>query len=141
MKKLSAVALSAATLALALNGGASLASGGSGSGGGSTSTSTSTGAWPAAYPLPTSPGTVTAQSSTRATVRSTDTVATVMDKLDALYAAKGCSAHVAVNKPAQYFCVNPATHKTDEIYFTFAALDPKPTDASRSQTNAFYVKG
>ncbi|NUR09401.1 MAG: hypothetical protein HOQ22_09195 [Nocardioidaceae bacterium] len=140
MHKLALAALTLGAAALVLNGGASLASGGSGgSGGGGTTTTTTSGTWPSAYPLPA--GTVTAQSATRATVRSTDTVATVMATLDALYAQKGCTEHVAVNKPADYFCVNPVTRKTDEVYFTFAALDPKPTDASRSQTNGFYVKG
>jgi hypothetical protein len=46
-----------------------------------------------------------------------------------------------VNKPKDYLCANPATGKSDEVYFTFAALDPTPSDSSRSQTNAFYVKG
>jgi len=27
-----------------------------------------------------------------------------------------------VDRPENYFCTNPATHKTDQIYFTFAAL-------------------
>lgn len=46
-----------------------------------------------------------------------------------------------MNKPRDYLCFNSSTRKTDEILFTFAALDPKPTDPSRSQTNAFYTKG
>jgi hypothetical protein len=53
----------------------------------------------------------------------------------------GCNQKLAVNRPKDYLCVNPVTHATEEIYFTFAALDPTPTDASRSQSNAFYVKG
>lgn len=102
----------------------------------------SSAAWPTAYPLPVHPGTVTAQTSTTATVRSTDAVYTVRSKLDQLYVAqKGCQLRLAVNRPKDYLCFNAATHKTDEVYFTFAALDPKPTDASRSQTNAFYVRG
>src|SRR5262245_26522762 len=110
MHKLAVAALTLGSAVIVLNSGASLASGGSGGGGGTTTTS---GAWPSAYPLP--GGTVTAQSATRATVRSTDTVATVMARLDALYAQKGCTEHVAVNKPADYFCVNPVTRKTDEV--------------------------
>jgi hypothetical protein len=46
-----------------------------------------------------------------------------------------------VNKPKNYFCHNASTGKTDEVYFTFAALDPTASDPSRSQTNAFLVKG
>jgi hypothetical protein len=46
-----------------------------------------------------------------------------------------------VNRPRDYLCRNAATGKTDEVYFTFAALDPTATDPARSQTNAFYVKG
>ena len=100
------------------------------------------GTWPAQYPLPTDPGTVLSQSSTTAVVRSTDVVLTVRDKLDHLYLdLKGCSLRLAVNKPRDYLCYNPATNKTDEVYFTFAALDPSVTDPSRSQSNAFYVKG
>jgi len=100
------------------------------------------GGWPAAYPLPTSPGTVISQSSTTAVVRSTDPVLAVRDKLDTLYLTqKGCTRKLAVNRPKDYLCRNLATGKTDEIYFTFAALDPRPTDPSRSQTNAFLLKG
>ena len=63
-------------------------------------------------------------------------------KLDQLYVTQeGCTLKLAVNKPKDYLCTNPATGKTDEVYFTFAALDPTPTDASRSQSNAFLVKG
>jgi hypothetical protein len=136
---------------LALGGGVATAKGGggggsgSGGGGGSTpppSTLPATGVWPAEFPLPTNPGTVISQSSTKAVVRSTDTVATVTGKLDALYVnQKGCTLRLAVNKPKDYLCANSATGKTDEIYFTFAALDPTATDQSHSQTNAFYVKG
>ena len=75
-------------------------------------------------------------------MRSTDTVQLVNSKLDALYVTqKGCTEKLAVNRPKDYLCRNAATGKTDEIYFTFAALDPTATDPSRSQTNAFYLKG
>ena len=148
-KKLAGINLSVAALAvvLAVSGGAAVAKGGgggsgSGGGGGSTPPPASGGTWPTAFPLPTSPGTVLSQSSTRATVRSTDTVSVVTSKLDALYVdQKGCTLRLAVNKPKDYLCANPATGHTDEVYFTFAALDPTPADPSRSQSNAFYVKG
>ena len=132
MNTLAKVAVSTTTVALVvLNGGVAAASGDS-----------SSGTWPSAYPLPTDPGTVLSQSSSRAVVRSTDTVATVKRKLDALYVTnKGCTLKLTVNKPKDYFCVNPVTHKTDEIYFTFAALDPTATDPSHSQSNAFLVNG
>ena len=138
MKKLVRITLSAALLAavLALGGGVATAKGGSG---GSTPSS---GTWPAAFPLPTSPGTILSQGSTKAVVRSTDPVAVVLSKLDALYVTqKGCTQKLAVNRPKDYLCVNSATGKTDEVYFFFAALDPTPTDPSRSQTTANYVKG
>ena len=135
MKKLSLISVPTAMLAvvLALGGGAAMAKGGGGGGGGSSGGGgTTSGTWPAAFPLPTNPGTVTAQSSTRATVRSTDTVTVVQSKLDDLYVnQKGCTLHVAVNRPKDYFCAE------GEVYFTFAALDPTPTDPSRSQSNAF----
>ena len=136
MKKPAVIAVSTATLALVvLTGGAGMAQGG----GGSTGT---TGTWPAALPLPTSPGTLVSQTSTRAVVRSTDSVAVVRSKLDDLYVTqKGCTLRLAVNKPKDYFCYNSATRKTDEVFFTFAALDPTASDPSISQTNAFYVKG
>jgi len=130
--KLAAVAASTATLAaVALSGGAATASGGGGT----------SGAWPStSYPLPINPGRVISQTSSSAVLRSSETVATVRDRLDYLYVTqKGCTAKLVVNKPKDYFCKNPATGKTDEIYFTFAALDPKPTD--RSQTNAYLVRG
>jgi hypothetical protein len=131
MNKLAAIAMSTATFAVvSLNAGVASASAG-----GSTS-----GAWPTGYPLPTSPGTVISQTSAKAVVRSTDTVTVVKNKLDALYVTqKGCTLRLVVNKPKDYLCRNPATGKTDEIYFTFAALDPTATDASHSQTNAFRV--
>jgi hypothetical protein len=92
--------------------------------------------------LPTDPGRVVAQSATTATVRSTDTVAVVKGKLDTLYVTqKGCTLRTAVNKPKDYFCHNASTGKTDEVYFTFAALDPTAGDPSHSQSNAFLVKG
>ena len=132
MKKPAVIAVSTATLALVvLTGGAGLAQGGG-----------STGTWPAGLPLPTSPGTLVSQTSTRAVVRSTDSVAVVRSKLDDLYVTqKGCTLRLAVNKPKDYFCYNSATRKTDEVFFTFAALDPTASDPSISQTNAFYVKG
>jgi hypothetical protein len=102
----------------------------------------SSGSWPAAFPLPTTPGTVLAQTASTAVVRSTDPVAAVHSKLDTLYLTqKGCTLKLAVNKPKDYLCYNTATSKTDEVYFTFAALDPTAADPSRSQTNAFHVTG
>ena len=100
------------------------------------------GTWPDDLPLPTNPGTVTSQSDTTAVVRSTDTVLEVATKLDVLYITqKGCTRELGVNKPRDYLCHNPETGKTDEVLFTFASLDPTSTDPSRSQTNAFYIKG
>ena len=132
MKKLTVLSVPAAILAVSLSfgGGAAMARGGGGGGG---SGGGGGGTWPSAtFPLPTNPGTIISQSSTRASVRSTDTVATVQAKLDNIYVTqKGCVSHPQVNRPKDYFCPN------GEIYFTFAALDPTATDASRSQTNAF----
>ena len=140
MNKLASLTVAAATLAvLVLDGGAAVARGGGGSssGGGSAS-----GTWPASLPLPTNPGTETSQGSTTAVVRSTDEVAVVRSKLDDLYVTqKGCTLRLAVNRPKDYLCTNSATGRTEEVYFTFAALDPTAADPSRSQTNAFYVKG
>jgi hypothetical protein len=48
---------------------------------------------------------------------------------------------LGVNRPRDYLCYNPATSKSEEVLFTFAALDPKLTDPSVSQTNTFYVNG
>lgn len=145
MKKLVGITLSVATLAvvLAVSGGAAVAKGGGGGGGTPpASTSPPSGAWPAAFPLPTNPGKIISQSSTKAVVRSTDTVQAVNTKLDNLYVTqKGCTEKLAVNRPTDYLCRNSATGKTDEVYFTFAALDPTATDSSRSQSNAFYLKG
>jgi hypothetical protein len=128
--KIAAIAVSTATLGVVLlTGGPAGASG-------------STGAWPTAYPLPTQPGRVLSQTSSTAVVRSTDTVYVVKQKLDNLYVdQKHCTIRVAVNKPKDYLCRNAATGKTDEVYFTFAALDPKPTDSSVSQTNAYVARG
>jgi hypothetical protein len=132
-----AVPLVALAAVITLGGGVATADGGSGGGGGGQS-----GTWPAAYPLPLDPGTLVSQSSTTAVVRSTDTTTTVESKLDALYVTGlGCASRAAVNKPRDYLCFNAATRKTDEIVFTFAALDPTATDPSRSQSNAFYNKG
>jgi hypothetical protein len=129
MNQLTAIAVSTATLAVVLNGGAAMANGGQ-----------SSGTWPAALPLP-SPSRLISQSSTTAVLRSTDSVAVVMSKLQVLYVTqKGCTRRLAVNKPRDYLCHNPATGKTGEVFFTFAALDPTATDPSRSQTNAFYAK-
>jgi hypothetical protein len=132
MKKPAAIAAFTATLAVVvLNGGPGMAQGGA-----------STGTWPAGFPLPTNPGTLVSQSPTRAVVRSTDSVAVVKSKLDDLYVTqKGCTLRLAVNKPKDYLCYNPATRKTDEVFFTFAALDPTATGPSISQTNAFYIEG
>ena len=132
MNKFAAIAMSTATLAVVvLNAGAASASGGG-----------STGTWPVAFPLPTNPGTVLSQSSTTAVVRSTDQVGAVQAKLDALYITqKGCTQRLGVNRPRDYLCYNPATRKSDEVLFTFAALDPTVTDPSLSQTNAFYIRG
>lgn len=102
----------------------------------------SSGTWPAEFPLPTENGTVTSQSSTTAVVRSTDDVATVLSTLDHAYVdLKGCSRRLAVNRPRDYLCSNPDTGKTDEVVFTFAALDPTASDPSRSQSNAFLSRG
>jgi hypothetical protein len=130
MKKLAAIALSTATASVVvLTGGTAQGSG-------------SSGAWPAAFPLPTHPGRVLSQTSGTAVVRSTDTVFVVKQKLDQLYVnQKGCTVRVVVNKPKDYLCRHPATGKTVEVYFTFAALDPKPTDPSVSQTNAYLGRG
>ena len=132
MKKFAAIATSTATLAvLVFNASAASASGGG-----------SSGTWPAAFPLPTTPGTLLSQSSTTAVVRSTDQVGVVQAKLDALYITeKGCTQRLGVNRPRDYLCYNPATSKSDEVLFTFAALDPTVTDSSVSQTNAFYIQG
>ena len=132
MNKFAAVATSTATLAvLVLNPGSASA----GQGG-------SSGAWPAAFPLPTQPGTVVSQSSTTAVVRSTDTVEVVTGKLDAVYITQmGCTQRLGVNRPRDYLCYNPATHKSDEVLFSFAALDPTVIDPSRSHTTAFFFKG
>src|SRR5262245_15364863 len=131
MHKVAAVTVSAATLAvLTLDGGQTMAGGGT------------TGTWPTGFPLPTAPGTVVSQSSTSAVWRSTNTVLVVQRKLDRLYVSqRGCTRRLAVNKPRDYLCHNARTGKTDEIVFTFAALDPTPSDSSRSQSNAFYFKG
>jgi len=132
MNKLGAIAVSTTVLAVALLGAGPASASGGGSGG----------TWPTAFPLPTSPGTVLSQSSTTAVVRSTDTVTVVQAKLDALYVTKmGCTQRLAVNRPKDYLCYNASTRKSDEVYFTFALLDPTVSDPSRSQTNAFSVKG
>ena len=132
MNKFAAIAMSTAALAvLALSAGAASASRGG-----------SAGTWPAAFPLPTNPGTLLSQSSTTAVVRSTDQVGVVQAKLDDLYiTGKGCTQRLGVNRPRDYLCYNPATRKSDEVLFTFAALDATVTDPSDSQTNAFYIKG
>ncbi|MGO4597237.1 hypothetical protein [Terrabacter sp. 2RAF25] len=131
MKKFAAIGMSTIA-AVVLGAGIASASGGGGS---------SSGAWPTSMPLPTNPGRIVSQSSTTAVVRSADPVATVQSKLDSTYAAKGCTRKLAVNRPRDYLCRNASTGKTDEVWFTFAALDPTASDPSRSQTNAFYVKG
>jgi hypothetical protein len=132
MNKHIARAASAATLAvLVLAGSPAMAKGGG-----------SSGTWPTDLPLPTDPGTVMAQSSTTAVVRSTDTVGVVKSKLDQLYVVeKGCTRQLGVNKPRDFLCYNPETDRTDEVLFTFAALDPTATDSALSQTNAFYLEG
>ena len=132
MNKFAAVAMSTATLAvLVLNAGTASAGGGG-----------SSGTWPAAFPLPTNPGTMLSQSSTTAVVRSTDQVGAVQAKLDALYITQmGCTQRLGVNRPRDYLCYNPSTRKSDEVLFTFAALDATVTDPSVSQTNAFYIQG
>ncbi|MEI6362292.1 MAG: hypothetical protein WCP95_09160 [Actinomycetes bacterium] len=132
MNKLAAIAMSTAALAVVvLNAGPASASGGG-----------SAGTWPVAFPLPTNPGAVVSQSSTTAVVRSTDAVGVVQAKLDDLYITKmGCTRRLAVNSPRDYLCYNPATRKSDEVLFTFAALDATATDPSHSETNASYIKG
>ena len=132
MNKLTAIAATTVTLAVVvLNPGTAAADGGG-----------SSGVWPGHLPLPTDPGTVVSQSSTKAVVRSTDSAAVVMAKLDDLYVTqKGCTRHLAVNRPRDYLCFNAATGKTNEVVFTFASLDPTATDPSRTQTNAFLIEG
>jgi hypothetical protein len=129
MHKVAVIMASTAALSmLAFNGGQAIAGGGS------------SGTWPGKYPLPT--GMVVSQDSTTAVVRSTRTVQTVQRRLDRRYVGRlGCKKRLAVNKPRDYFCHNSATGKTDEIVFTFAALDPTASDPSRSQSNAYYYKG
>jgi hypothetical protein len=131
MHKVAAIAVSTATLTvLALSSGQAMAGGGS------------SGTWPGRYPLPTNPGRVVSQSSSTAVVRSTDTVMTVQRKLDRRYVGEmGCRRRLAVNKPRDYLCRNRATGKTDEIVFTFAALDPTAAHPARSQSNAYRVNG
>ena len=130
MNMVAATAASTAALAvLTLNGGQAMAGG-------------SPGTWQTGYPLPTHPGTLTSQTSTSAVVRSTDTVTVVQGNLDNLYVThKHCTQRLAVNKPRDYLCHNNATGNTDEIVFTFAALDPSTSDPSHSQTNASYYQG
>jgi hypothetical protein len=116
----------AALVGITLNGGQAMAAGASGT-------------WPTRFPLPTNPGLVVAQSSSTAVVRSTATVQAVQGRLDNLYVTQmGCTKRLAVNKPRDYLCHNSVTGTTNEIVFTFAALDPTPTDPSRSQSNAYY---
>jgi hypothetical protein len=130
MKTLAATAGFTVLIAALLTGGQATASGGG------------SGTWPAHLPLPTNPGRVTSQSATTAVVRSTDTVLEASTRLDNLYITqKGCTRQLGVNMPRDYLCHNPETGKTDEVLFTFAALDPTATDQSRSQTNAFLRKG
>ena len=131
MHKIAAITVSTAALAaLTLEGGQAVAGGGS------------SGTWPTTFPLPTAPGRVVSQTSTTAVVRSTDTVNVVQRKLDSLYVTQmGCRRLLAVNKPRDYLCANRATGNTDEIVFTFAALDPTGSDPSRSQSNAYYFNG
>ena len=130
MHKIAAIAVSTAALAvLSLNGGQAMAAG-------------SAGTWPTRFSLPTNPGIVLSQSSTTAVVRSTDTVQVVQTKLDRLYVRqRGCTRRLAVNRPRDYLCRNSATGKTEEIVFTFAALDPTASDPARSQSNAYVFKG
>jgi len=129
MHKVAAIMVStAACAALTLEGGQAMAG--------------SAGTWPARFPLPTAPGRVVSQTSTTAVVRSTDTVTAVQRKLDNRYVTQlGCRRRLAVNKPRDYLCHNRATGKTDEIVFTFAALDPTASDPSRSQSNAACFRG
>jgi hypothetical protein len=69
-------------------------------------------------------------------------VAVVYDKLDNLYVTqKGCTFTTGVNRPRDYFCHNAATGGTDEVVFTFAALDVTATNPYRSQANAFLTRG
>jgi len=132
MNRFTAIAVSTATLAVVV-----LSSGTA-----SASAAGSSGTWPAAFPLPTSPGKVISQSASTAVVRSTDPVRVVQSKLDALYIVKmGCIRRLGVNRPRDYLCYNPGTKKSDEVLFTFAALDPQVTDPSASQSNAFFVRG
>jgi len=130
MHKAAVIAASTAALAvLMLDGGRATAAG-------------SSGTWPARLPLPTGSSTVVSQSSTTAVLRSADTVRVVQSRLDTLYVTRsGCTRRLAVNKPRDYLCPNGATGRTDEVVFTFAALDPTASDPSRSQTNAYLFPG
>jgi hypothetical protein len=124
-------AVSIAALAvLALNGGQAMAAG------------ASSGTWPTRFPLPTNPGTVVSQTSSTAVLRSTATVQAVQRRLDNMYVTRmGCTRRLAVNKPRDYLCHSSATGTTDEVVFTFAALDPTPGHPARSQSNAYHFKG
>jgi hypothetical protein len=134
MNKLAKIILPVVTV-MSLAGGTAFAQGG-GSGGGGSDT------WPTQYPLPLNPGTLISQTKDRATVRSTDEVFTVRGKLRDMYVTqKGCVEKGAVNKDLDFFCFDASTKKTDEVYFTFAALDLTFDGVNISQTNAFYVKG
>ena len=129
MRNIAAIAASTAALTiLTLNGGQAMAT-------------VSAGTWPSTLPLPTNPGTVTSQTATPAVVRSTDTVQVVQRKLDNLYVTqKGCTLRMGMNMPRDYLCHNLSTGNTDEVLFTFAALDPTASDPARSQTNASYFQ-
>jgi hypothetical protein len=126
MRAIALAVSTAALAAVALNGAPAMAAGGS------------SGTWPGSFPLPTNPGQVVSQSSTTAVVRSTATVRVVQRKLDRLYVGRmGCTKRLAVNKPRDYLCHSRATGTTEEIVFTFAALDPTLSDPARSQSNAY----
>jgi hypothetical protein len=130
MHKLAAIAVSTTALAVLVQGGGEAMAGGS------------SGTWPRSLPLPTHPGRVISQSSDTAVDRSTDTVLVVLGKLNNRYVTqKGCKRRLAVNKLRDYLCRNRATGKTDEIVFTFAALDPTPGHPARSQSNGYYFGG
>lgn len=129
-------ALSGLVPALALSAALALpaaASGGSGGGG-------STGTFP--YPTYTPPGVFVTRTSSSAQVNYVDNLTVITAQLDSLYLARGCSIGPGkVNVYRYWFCPNAATHKTDEIDTTAAAMDVTATNPYRSRVNFTLLKG
>lgn len=123
MHKVAAIAVPMAAMAvLALSGGEAMAGGGS------------SGTWPSGLPLPTHPGRLVAQSSdTPWSGPPTRCSSSSASSTNRYVTQKDCARRLAVNKPRDYLCRNRATGKTDEIVFTFAALDPTARHPARSQ--------